>query len=303
MKVPNKAIYLCNIIFTGCMSFKELAPEVVKIVEYQNRGIRAVALERMAVGYIIRGTKLIYNNDSCTQISQGAMFMLGEGLHYEENVISNGEFVQVIFYISVSQLQRVVVSLSTNFGIDYKSDHICNDCRQKNFVVCTASPSLVDLFMAINRSLVRNDFRNSTAAQQIKLAELIFLILTGEDNCLRGRIVSSVDAACAQFTREIYNNIFNDISIEQLAEQTNRSLTSFKKEFRRQFDTPPHKWFVDQRLQRAKILLLSTNKTISEIGIECAFTNISHFIKLFKHRFNDTPAALRRKMATNRQEE
>lgn len=29
--------------------------------------------------------------------------------------------------------------------------------------------------------------------------------------------------------------------------------------------------------------------------MECAFSNISHFIKLFKHRFHDTPAVFRQK--------
>ncbi len=33
----------------------------------------------------------------------------------------------------------------------------------------------------------------------------------------------------------------------------------------------------------------------SEIGVECAFSNISHFIKLFKLRYKETPAAFRRR--------
>ena len=46
---------------------------------------------------------------------------------------------------------------------------------------------------------------------------------------------------------------------------------------------------------------MSTNMTISEIGVECAFTNISHFIKLFKQRFDDTPASMRRKSRVERE--
>jgi AraC-like DNA-binding protein len=80
-----------------------------------------------------------------------------------------------------------------------------------------------------------------------------------------------------------------------LAELTNRSLTSFKKEFKRLFNASPHRWIVEQRLDRAKIMLASTSRTVSEIGAECAFANISHFIKLFKHRYNETPASFRRK--------
>jgi AraC-like DNA-binding protein len=101
----------------------------------------------------------------------------------------------------------------------------------------------------------------------------------------------------------IYENIFNDISVEMLAEQTNRSLTSFKKEFRRLFNAPPHRWIIEQRLDRAKIMLSSTSRTVSVIGAECAFANISHFIKLFKQRYNETPASFRRNYTSQSGEE
>ena len=74
--------------------------------------------------------------------------------------------------------------------------------------------------------------------------------------------------------------------------QTNRSLTSFKKEFKGIFGMPPHRWIVEKRLERARMLLISTNKTVSEVGTECGFANISHFIKLFKRRFGTTPKTL-----------
>ena len=74
-----------------------------------------------------------------------------------------------------------------------------------------------------------------------------------------------------------------DISVEELAGKCNRSLTSFKKEFRKHFFEPPHKWFIRQRLMHSRLLLISTNKSISEIGNDCNFPNTSHFIKLFKN--------------------
>ena len=97
------------------------------------------------------------------------------------------------------------------------------------------------------------------------------------------------------FEHIIYSHIFSDISIEELASTCHRSLTSFKKEFKRLLDAPPHQWIIDQRLDKARILLASTSRTVSEIGAVCAFANISHFIKLFKQRYNETPATFRRK--------
>ena len=141
-----------------------------------------------------------------------------------------------------------------------------------------------------NSGLLHNDI-----GQRIKLNELIYLLLTEEDGCIRRKVLRSSDTASGQFVNIIYENIFNDVSVEMLAEMTNRSLTSFKKEFKRLFNAPPHKWIVEQRLDRARVMLASTTRTVSEIGAECAFSNISHFIKLFKQRYNETPASFRRR--------
>lgn len=91
----------------------------------------------------------------------------------------------------------------------------------------------------------------------------------------------------------MYDHIFDDISIDELAALCNRSLTSFKKEFKRVFLMPPHQWFIRQRLMHARMLLISTSKSISQIGSECAFPNTSHFIKLFKKEYQMTPATYR----------
>ena len=129
-------------------------------------------------------------------------------------------------------------------------------------------------------------------AENIKMTELVYLIVSQADGCLKNKVLSNVDSAHENFEQIIYANIFSDISIEMLASMCNRSLTSFKKEFKSIFGMPPHRWIVEKRLERARMLLISTNKTVSEVGTECGFANISHFIKLFKRRFGTTPKTL-----------
>ena len=102
-----------------------------------------------------------------------------------------------------------------------------------------------------------------------------------------------MDLMKENFEQTIQNYIFSDISVDELASKCNRSLTSFKKEFRKHFYEPPHKWFIRQRLMHSRLLLISTNKSISEIGNECTFPNTSHFIKLFKKEYGMTPSHYR----------
>ena len=66
---------------------------------------------------------------------------------------------------------------------------------------------------------------------------------------------------------------------------------------------PPHKWYIRQRLMHARLLLISTSKSISEIGNECTFPNTSHFIKLFKKEYQMTPATYRHRHQNSSAEE
>lgn len=281
---------------TNLPSTMALSSDVVKITERENSGVRSLSLARMAVGYILSGTKYIYHNDSSYPIEEGSIFILDAGFHYEENVIGdNGRFEQITFFITPQTLQQVIFGLNINYGLSYASHHSCSKCVSHNFVFERAAIPLRNFFVGIDLSLRNSGLLHNDIGQRIKLNELIYLILSEEDGCIRRKVLRSSDADSGHFMNIIYENIFNDISIERLAELTNRSLTSFKKEFKRLFNAPPHRWIIEQRLDRAKIMLASTSRTVSEIGAECAFANISHFIKLFKQRYHDTPASFRRR--------
>lgn len=269
--------------------------DVVKITERENSGVHSVTLTRIAIGYVLSGTKYIYYNDCSYSIEEGGLFLLDIGFHYEENIVgTNGRFEQIVFYVSAGVLQQVIFGLNVNYGLLFTSRHSCHKCMSHNFSSMDASLALRSFFLGIDISLRNSGLLHNDIGQRIKLNELIYLILSYDDNCIKRKVLRSSDVDAGYFINTIYDNIFKDVSIEQLADLTHRSLTSFKKEFRRLFNAPPHKWIIEQRLDRAKIMLASTSRTISEIGSECAFANISHFIKLFKQRYHTTPALFRR---------
>lgn len=74
-------------------------PMIVKYVEALHNGIQSQALSRYAIGYILRGTKYIYEGDKRQTLTRGDVFYLGIGHHYIENFPENGQpFEQVLFY-------------------------------------------------------------------------------------------------------------------------------------------------------------------------------------------------------------
>ncbi|MFI3282119.1 MAG: AraC family transcriptional regulator [Rikenellaceae bacterium] len=267
---------------------------VVRYTATQNTGIEATVLSRHAIGYVVKGAKFIYDADRCIQVEKGDIFYLGLGTHHVENIVQPGStFEQIVFYYSAEELKRIVTNFVSFDNIPISNSHSCPTCRLSNRIALKAPKLLSNFFTTLSTNISNGYFTHNTLAENLKLAELLYIIISHEDNCLTNKVFASIDTNKSSFEQIIYTNIFNDVSVEELASRCHRSLTSFKKEFKRLFDTPPHQWFLKQRLNYSKLLLISTRKSISEIGMECTFPNTSHYIKLFKKFYGYTPASYR----------
>ena len=267
---------------------------IVKYVETLHHGIQSQTLSRYAIGFVLRGTKYLYNGDTRHKLSRGDIFYLGVGHHYMENIPENGQpYEQILFFYTPADLQRILLHLNITYGLNISNEHSCENCRSRSYVSMPGWSSVRSFFANTNNYLREENFLHDETAENIKMTELIYLIISREDCCLKSKVLSNIDTARENFEQIVYDHIFRDISIEELSRLSNRSLTSFKKEFRRHFQMPPHQWYIRQRLMHSRLLLISTSKSISEIGIECTFPNTSHFIKLFKKEYGMTPATYR----------
>lgn len=268
-------------------------PMIMKYMLSDRNGIQAHNYARHSIGYVVRGKKNIYYGDTCYEIPQGSLFYMGTGNHYTEDIPDNDKpFEQIVFYYTQEQLSRILNNLSGVYHLHIVNDHKCPECTHLPHASYPASASEKNFFATVSQYMKEGVFADPTA-EMIKTTELIYLILSQNDCCLKSKVLSNMDSMKENFEQTVQNYIFSDISVDELASKCNRSLTSFKKEFRKHFYEPPHKWFIRQRLMHSRLLLISTNKSISEIGNECTFPNTSHFIKLFKKEYGMTPSHYR----------
>jgi len=269
-------------------------PMVVKYVETQSGGVRSITLSRYAIGYIVHGTKYIHSGDKRKCLTRGDLFYLGIGLHYTEELPeADHPFEQIVFYYTPDELQRILLHLNVTYRLSITNNHICTECRSRSEVSMPSWPAIRSIFLGAASYLRDEGSLNDPAAGNFKMTELIYHIVSHDDGCIKSKILNNIDVEKESFEQLVFDNIFKDVSIEELASEANRSLTSFKKEFRKLFGLPPHKWFIRQRLMHARLLLISTSYSVSEIGAQCTFPNTSHFIKLFKKEYAMTPAAYR----------
>lgn len=269
-------------------------PTIAKYVQTIRTGIRSQSLTRHCIGFVLRGTKYIYYGDVRHAVTRGKVFYLDIGTHYIEDIPDNGRsYEEVILFYSSQQLANILNNLNLIYQLTITNDHSCPECEKQTHVIAPADSALRNFFSSVNAGLRENLYLDDSIANHLKLTELIYLVLSQGDCCLKNKVLSNMDLSKESFEQIVRQHIFSDISIEDLAAHCNMSLTSFKKEFRKHFYEPPHKWLIRQRLMHSRLLLISTSRSIAEIGIDCNFPNTSHFIKLFKKEYGMTPAAYR----------
>lgn len=95
-------------------------------------------------------------------------------------------------------------------------------------------------------------------------------------------------------TREyMEKNLSRKIKNEDVARHLCVSTSWFRKEFFKEAGVPPATFLGRIRLQTSKYILLSGDKSIKEIAVECGFSSSEYFCKYFKDNTGMTPSEFR----------
>jgi len=87
------------------------------------------------------------------------------------------------------------------------------------------------------------------------------------------------------------NFMFN-LPMEKFGYLTGRSLTTFKRDFKKAFSTTPQRWLTQKRLELAHYQLTEKRKRPLDVCYEVGFENLSHFSFAFKKQFGLSPSQL-----------
>ncbi len=131
---------------------------------------------------------------------------------------------------------------------------------------------------------------------RIKIQELIHILVktdkSGNIQKIFGALFKSNEY---QFQEVIQTHLFEDLNLEDLAFLTGLSLSSFKRKFSSIYGTSPNKYFISKRLEKAQLLLRTTELRISEIAYDCGYSDVGYFTKTFQKYYNSSPTNFREK--------
>jgi AraC family transcriptional regulator, L-rhamnose operon regulatory protein RhaS len=91
----------------------------------------------------------------------------------------------------------------------------------------------------------------------------------------------------------IENHFARDISLRYLSGLANLSPRHFFRIFQETYRTTPKAYVAQLRIARARMLLLQSKKSITEIALDCGYSDSNYFARVFKKNCGMTPLQFR----------
>lgn len=161
----------------------------------------------------------------------------------------------------------------------------------KSFINKVTSNDVIGQFIKSLYFYFDNPKLVSDELLELKIRELVLLLIQTKN------AESIIDLFSDLFTprnlslKEVINNhLFSNLSIEELAELSNLSLSTFNRSFQSLFNDTPANYIKTKRLERAKELLSMSSLTVSEIAFKTCFTDVAHFSRSFKTAYGCSPS-------------
>ncbi|MCE7990494.1 MAG: helix-turn-helix transcriptional regulator [Roseivirga sp.] len=233
--------------------------------------------------YLIRGTYEVIESRGAIKVGANEALVKKCGNYVAHLHEGDWECITILFYPDIlHEIYKFEVPsfLSKSEPLLPPKKMIANELLDKfihNLFIYFDNPELMDEELAL-----------------LKLKELILILLKSEQyasvNSFLGDLFTPDKL---HFTSAIENNIFSNLNLQELAFVCHKSLSSFKREFKKIYNDTPARYIKNRRLDYAAQLLCSTENSVSAIAFEVGFQDITTFSASFREKFDLSPSHYR----------
>ncbi len=177
--------------------------------------------------------------------------------------------------------------------------------KKINFLGSSSKPILIDSAIKIGHTELLEAFTISMLPYfenkelvteeliALKLRELVTILLCQGDDQINYLLSTILEKEVYEFDSIIDSNLFNNLSIVELAHLTGKSESSFKREFKRLYNESPAKYIKAKKLEKGVELLSNSEMSVSEISWACGFEDLAHFSSSFSNVYAKSPRKFR----------
>lgn len=222
-----------------------------------------------------------------TTVTASESLLLNCGNHFADLVQpSSGGIMEVVaFHLYPDILKKIY---QTEIPPSHKPGYIKIDSKK------VANTLFITQFVYGLNIYFENPALVTSELLMLKLQELILLLFqTDKASTIAGLFAQLFSPREVKLKDLIQAHLYSDLSIAELATLSGQSLSSFKREFQKNYNDTPANYIRTTRLKEAQKLLQISTLSISEICYQVGFNDLSHFSKVFKKRVGISPAEYR----------
>jgi AraC-like DNA-binding protein len=236
--------------------------------------------------YVLEGRKIYHTPHGSYDLREGSCTFIRSGASIVEQDF-DGVFCLVLFFMTDEFICEVLQTKKTPI---YKSE------RKFNPIINIHTNDAIKSFFNSMLPHFNANRQPDQAILDIKFRELVLNIA---DNPANSEILSCFNFMMQEphsvtMQRVMEDNYCYNLRLEEYARLCTRSLSAFKRDFNKLYKTTPGKWLIEKRLDHALHLLTKTEKSVSDTAFESGFESASHFSRVFRQRFGNSPLAMRR---------
>lgn len=268
------------------MEFKTnyITPDI-KLSCYEDRLFKTEVVfdHHMLVWFISGETKIIQADESYL-FKAGDIFLIPRNqlatiINYPKDGLPHKS---VVMHLSTDRLREFYARLNIKPQTAIAASQKIR-CFNKHPLLESCLASLIPYFN------IHEAFPENIAS--LKITEAITIIRT-IDKDIDNVLANFEEPGKIELTTYMEKNFMFNMPLEKFGYLTGRSLTTFKRDFKRAFNTTPQRWLTQKRLELAHYQLLEKHRKPVDVCYETGFENLSHFSFAFKKHFGYAPTEL-----------
>ncbi|PSL25441.1 helix-turn-helix domain-containing protein [Chitinophaga ginsengisoli] len=268
---------------------------VLSFQSNENRMKSKIMLGHHLFSFLMEGEKHVYYAEKQAVIDNSQFLLLSSGncIMSEKHISEEGIYKSVMLSFEPNVLS----------GFFLKYPQACPERPENNavgepFLVFNKDGFLRNFIDSLWLMLERGK-PLSRDMKQLKFEELLLYMADHyPQQLLSLRVTVQETSEDIVIRKSAETNLYNNVTVEELAFLCNMSLSTYKRKFSKVYGTSPTKWFLQKRMEMAATMLLARGEKPSEIYHKVGYENHSSFTQSFKQIYGVTPSEYQQQKLT-----
>ena len=262
-------------------SAKYITPHI-KLSCYEDKFFKSdIMFEHHMLIWFISGETKIVQADGTYLFKSGDIFLIPRNqlatiINYPRNGLPHKT---VVMHLTTERLREFYADLNPRLG----------GSGAQKILRFTSHPLLQSCLASLIPYFEMKDIPENIAS--LKITEAIS-ILRAIDPAIDNVLANFEEPGKLDLVSYMEKNFMFNMPMEKFSYLTGRSITTFKRDFRKAFNTTPQRWLTKKRLELAHYHLVEKAGKPVDVCYEVGFENLSHFSFAFKKQFGYPPSAV-----------